>query len=225
MELSVIRYSSGEESTLGMLLINSRFACYTLEDEARAIKVAGETRIPAGRYPVVLRTEGSHHQKYKQRYPAMHKGMLHITQVPDFRWILIHTGNDDDATAGCLLVGDSTNNNNIRDGFISNSRDAYKRIYPEIAGALTNDEPVWITYYDQIPLAEAEKNNSANRWHVTADRLNLRNSPGGLIKGELFDGTETKVTASSDGWHKVNLEGWVFGDYLRKHESEAHREG
>ncbi len=216
MELSVVRYSSGEESTLGMLLINGRFACYTLEDEERAIKVAGETRIPAGRYKVKLRTEGGHHQKYQQRYPDIHKGMLHITDVPNFTWILIHTGNDDDATAGCLLVGDGTNNNNIKDGFISSSRDAYKRIYPEIANAIAENDDVWINYYDKIPVTEASENQASQTSIVNADRLNFRNSPGGSIKGELFEGTGTKTLNTSGEWNKVQVEGWLHGSYLKK---------
>ncbi len=122
MELTVLRYASGEESTLGLLYIDKKFACYTLEDEHRDVKVMGETRIPAGRYQVKLRTEGSHHLRYQQKFPDIHKGMLHVTNVPNFQWILIHIGNDDDDTAGCLLVGDTSVSNINQDGRINNSR-------------------------------------------------------------------------------------------------------
>ena len=45
--------------------------------------------------------------------------MLHITNVPNFEYILIHCGNTDEHTSGCLLVGDSQENNGlITDGFI-----------------------------------------------------------------------------------------------------------
>ena len=55
MRLELYRYSSGKESTLGILyLINDenkkQFLCYTLEDEKRDVKVYGETRIPSGQY-------------------------------------------------------------------------------------------------------------------------------------------------------------------------------
>ncbi len=152
MELTVLRYASGEESTLGLLYIDKKFACYTLEDEHRDVKVMGETRIPAGRYQVKLRTEGSHHQRYMQKFPNIHKGMLHVTNVPDFKWILIHIGNDDDDTAGCLLVGDTSVSNINQDGRINNSTIAYKRIYPIIANEIAGGREVFITYLDEVDI-------------------------------------------------------------------------
>ena len=42
----------------------------------------------------------------------MHKGMLPWVQdVPGFEYILIHTGNTDEHTSGCLLVGDTQQQN------------------------------------------------------------------------------------------------------------------
>ena len=75
--------------------------------------------------------------------------MLHVTGVPNFEWILIHCGNTDEHTAGCLLVGDSQENNVIiKNGFIGKSSNAYKRIYPDIAEAIENGEEVLIQYID-----------------------------------------------------------------------------
>jgi hypothetical protein len=75
--------------------------------------------------------------------------MLHITNVPGFEYILIHTGNTDEHTAGCLLVGDSQENNTIiKDGFVGKSGNAYKRIYPRIAKAIDRGEEVTIEYID-----------------------------------------------------------------------------
>ena len=65
-----------------------------------------------------------------------------------FEYILIHIGNDDDDSAGCLLVGDSQTQNVIKRGFIGSSTDAYKRIYPPIADVLVNGGQVTITYKD-----------------------------------------------------------------------------
>ena len=151
MELKVLRFSSQHDSTNGLLFSNTdgrfEFLCYTLEDEYRSSKVRGETRIPAGEYEIKLRTEGGFHQKYTKKYGKMHKGMLHVTDVPGFEYILIHTGNTDEHTAGCLLVGDSQENNAfIKDGFIGKSTNAYKRIYPDIAKAILKGEKVTIEY-------------------------------------------------------------------------------
>ena len=153
MKLKVLRFSSQEDSTSGLLFLDGdlglEFLCYTLEDEDRALKVRGETRVPAGTYEIKLRTEGGFHGRYTKRFAGMHKGMLHVINVPNFKWILIHTGNTDEHTAGCLLVGDSQENNKIiKDGFVGKSTNAYKRIYPPIAKALEKGEKVTIEYID-----------------------------------------------------------------------------
>jgi hypothetical protein len=149
MEITVLRFSSGEDSTNGLMFINDKFACYTLEDEARDKKVMHETRIPKGEYEIKYRKEGGFHNKYTKRYGDFHRGMLHITNVPGFEYILIHTGNTDEHTSGCLIVGDTQTNNIIaRDGFVGSSGQAYKRIYPVIADALDKGEEVVIIYDD-----------------------------------------------------------------------------
>jgi len=151
MKLQVLRFSSESDSTSGLLFDITegvKFLAYTLEDEKRDEKVMKETRIPSGTYEVKLRTEGGHHNKYASRYGSMHKGMLWLQDVPNFKWILIHCGNTDEHTAGCLLVGDSQENNQIKEnGFIGSSSNAYKRIYPAIAQAVKN-EGVTIEYID-----------------------------------------------------------------------------
>ena len=108
-----------------------------------------ETRIPAGEYEIKYRKEGGFHKRYNERYPDIHRGMLHVTNVPDFKWILIHVGNTDEHTAGCLLLGDTQENNQIKtNGFIGKSSQAYVRVYDKIANVLDMGEKVTITYYD-----------------------------------------------------------------------------
>ncbi len=153
MELIVLRFSSQADSTSGILFektdIKLRFLCYTLEDEARVLKVKGETRVPEGTYEIKLRKEGGFHERYTKKYRSFHRGMLHVTDVPNFEYILIHTGNTDEHTAGCLLIGDSQENNTIlKDGFVGKSTNAYKRIYPPIAKQLELGNKVTIQYID-----------------------------------------------------------------------------
>ena len=134
MKLQVLRFSSESDSTNGLLFDITdgiKFLAYTLEDERREEKVMSETRIPVGTYEIKLRTEGGHHNKYASRYGNMHKGMLWLQDVPNFKWILIHCGNNQIKT----------------NGFIGSSSNAYKRIYPAIAEAVEN-EGVTIEYID-----------------------------------------------------------------------------
>ena len=144
MKLDVLRFSSEQDSTSGLLFDvtgKRKFLCYTLEDEYRTKKVMQETRIPAGTYEIKYRKEGGFNKRYTKRYPDIHRGMLHVTNVPNFKWILIHVGNTDEHTAGCLLLGDTQENNQIKaNGFIGKSSQAYIRVYDYIAKALDMGE-------------------------------------------------------------------------------------
>ena len=152
MKLEVLRINSCPDSTSDIffdITDGRRFLSYALEDEYRNDKVKHETRVPAGTYQIKLRTVGGFNSRYTKKYGDFHKGMLHVQDVPGFEYILIHTGNTDEHTSGCLIVGDSQENNQIvKDGFIGKSVQAYKRIYTPIATALENGEEVTITYVD-----------------------------------------------------------------------------
>ncbi len=139
MEITVDRFVSDDDTTLSRVSIDGVFNCFGLEDEFREEKVAAETRIPAGTYQVGLRTEGGHHNRYAVRFADIHKGMLHILDVPNFTWILIHCGNTDEDTAGCLLVGSQalTDPGEMR---ITQSVAAYKRFYPLVVDAAAKGE-------------------------------------------------------------------------------------
>ena len=151
MKLLCLRFNNALDSTNGMLFYEGftgyDFLCYTLEDEYRIDKVMGETRIPNGTYEIKYRKEGGFHQRYSKRFGDLHRGMLHITNVIGFEHILIHCGNTDEHTSGCLLVGDSQENNNlVTDGFIGKSTQAYKRLYKMIADELDRGQKVFIEY-------------------------------------------------------------------------------
>lgn len=144
MLLNLRRYSTSPESTLGILHIDGEFAAHCLEDTRRAVKISGETRIPAGNYQIQLRDEGGMTKKYRARYGDMHKGMLWLQDVPNFKYVYIHTGNTRAHTEGCILVGQTASNNKVGKGVVSSSREAYKAIYPVITGAIERGDPVWI---------------------------------------------------------------------------------
>ena len=151
MKLEVIRFNDNGDSTNGLLFDISngerKFLCYTLEDEGRQTKVYGETRIPEGEYCIGWRTVGGFNARYSERFSDIHVGMLEVMDVPGFTHILIHCGNDDEDTAGCLLVGDTqSNNNTVKNGFIGKSVAAYKKLYTNIALALESGEDVTIEY-------------------------------------------------------------------------------
>lgn len=154
MEILVRRFLSNANETLGVMVIDGKPMAWTLEDEHRCKKVYEETRIPAGTYKIGLRTEGGHHDKYGRRavyghdIAAMHKGMLELQDVPNFKWILIHIGNSDEDTAGCILVGTSPGPIDSQLTVV-NSVIAYKRVYKTIIDAINKGENVTITIEDK----------------------------------------------------------------------------
>jgi hypothetical protein len=139
MIITVDRFKSDSDATISKVNVDGAFVCFGLEDEYREQKVASETRIPAGRYKVNLRREGGFHTRYAGRFPSFHKGMLHVTGVPGFTFILIHIGNTDEDTAGCLLVG---LNAAVDDGElrVTSSKLAYQKFYPMVVDAAERGE-------------------------------------------------------------------------------------
>ena len=156
MNLLLQRYSDNGNSTLGMLFQVATpkpvFKCYTLEDEHRDIKLKGQTRIPAGKYQVKLRREVTNlTKKYQEKYPWF-KFHLEICNIPNFTGVYIHIGNNDGHTDGCLLVGDATVNNMIRPGVISESTNAFQRLYIELVKYLESGKTITLTIQDEASL-------------------------------------------------------------------------
>lgn len=154
MKLKLLRFNNSEDSTNGMLFditSDPEYMCYTLEDEPREVKVYGETCIPTGEYCLRLKTYGRLHDKYLYRFPELHVGMIELMDVPNFTDILIHCGNTDEDTSGCLLVGDTQENNNIKiGGFVGKSTQAYFRIYQKISEALTSGDHCTIVITEDV---------------------------------------------------------------------------
>lgn len=133
MLITVNRFTSDSDSTLSTISIDGRFECFGLEDEKRIDKIIGETRIPNGFYSVRLRKVGGFHANYSGRFQDFHEGMLQVMDVPNFTNILVHVGNTDDDTAGCLLTG--CNANTSQRLSVGSSVKAYKGFYTKVIEA------------------------------------------------------------------------------------------
>lgn len=126
--------------------IDGAFFCFILEDGYRAIKEAGNTRIPDGRYRIVKRTVGSFYERYQKAYG--HKFAIQVENVPDFEFILIHTGNTVSDTRGCQLTGDTAGKEPGGNFFIQagKSSPAYCRFYDIVEAAFDSGAEVWATF-------------------------------------------------------------------------------
>ena len=162
MKLTVVRTQFGTDATNGLLFIDGIFECYTLEDQYQAVKVMHETCIPEGTYDLNFRKTGGFHAKYSERYKNAHYGMLHVQDVPNFTYILIHTGNTDEHTSGCLIVGETQQDLDISDdGFIGHSGKAYSKLYDKVAKQLLQGNKVSIEYTTITKLLEKPLSNSS----------------------------------------------------------------
>ena len=162
MKLQVVRTQFGKDATNGLLFIDGVFECYTLEDQYQAVKVMHETCIPEGTYDIKFRKTGGFHAKYSARYKNAHYGMLHLQDVPGFTYVLIHTGNTDEHTSGCLIVGETQQDLDINfNGMVGSSAVAYKKMYAKVANQLLQGKKVTIEY-SKIDLDGKELSNSAS---------------------------------------------------------------
>ena len=141
MDLTLHRTFLGSKATTGTLEVNGTYECVTLEDVVRNLGTHGEgkvqdnTAIPAGTYKVIINMS-----------PRLGKNMMRLLDVPFFDGILIHSGNDDVDTKGCILVGQiRDNDNHIHGGSVE-----LPILQAKVQKALDNKEEVWITILNEF---------------------------------------------------------------------------
>lgn len=146
MNLTLNRIYDTGEATIGMLLVDGKLQCFSLEDQKQTKKVMHETRIPAGIYQLKLRKEDTPlTKKYRIKYPWF-KHHIEITNVLGFVGIYIHIGLNDDWSSGCVLLGDTVN----KDGTLLNSVQAYIRFYSLIYPLLDKGEKIMLEINDEV---------------------------------------------------------------------------
>ena len=101
---------------------------------------------PQVTYSVALRTVGGFHKRYGTRFPDIHRGMLHIRRVPNFKWILIHCGEYGRAYQG-MPPGGIAGGNGARQYEHHRSAVAYKKFYPQVVDAAEGSD-LSITFLD-----------------------------------------------------------------------------
>lgn len=136
MHLKLERFASNAYSTIGILFVDGKFACFTCEDAFHETKIPGSTRIPQGTYRLRLKPIGSSRMDahYIQQFGSIHEGMVELASVPNFTGVLIHIGNTSKDTEGCILVGAGAN----ALGALSciSSVSAYSNLYPKLRDAV-----------------------------------------------------------------------------------------
>lgn len=135
--LELNRIYKCEKYTIGRLYAAGQYICDTLEDQVRVLnceadKIKKQTAIPAGNYKVVLSWSG--------HFQCM---MPELLDVPYFKYIRIHCGNDQEDTDGCILVG-----YNKLKGKVIKSKEAYKKLMELLEPTFKRGEEVYIYISD-----------------------------------------------------------------------------
>ncbi|MDR1984985.1 MAG: DUF5675 family protein [Prevotellaceae bacterium] len=107
-KLELRRIARKATYTIGKLYVDGKYFCDTLEDvdrglrqsmplcEIKRVKVMHQTAIPTGTYKVIVNVS-----------PAKQRLLPRLLDVPGFEGILIHRGNTDKDSSGCILVGEN----------------------------------------------------------------------------------------------------------------------
>jgi hypothetical protein len=139
MKLRLERLWPKKDYTVGRLYVDDRLFCNTLEDrivdknkngvfDGDEKKVYGESAIPYGTYKIIYNWS-----------PKFGRNLPRLLNVPHFEGILIHPGNTDADSAGCILVGKNT-----EVGRLTNSRYISDELNKLIDEAQQKGEPITI---------------------------------------------------------------------------------
>ncbi|MGM9733416.1 MAG: DUF5675 family protein [Prevotella sp.] len=153
MDIKVKRIARKDKYTIGKLYVNGVYVCDTLEDKDRGLrqdmalpeiqklKVKNETAIPSGKYSVRLDVESPRFGG-QSFYKSVCNGCLpRLENVPGFEGVLIHCGNTDKDSSGCILIGQ-----NKVVGQVINSRDTFTKLWNVyLSRAKKSKEKVTIT--------------------------------------------------------------------------------
>ena len=135
MEVVIHRTVNGPDACTGSIEVDAKHFGHSLEDVVRDLKADGsgkipkQTAIPAGRYKVT-----------KEMSRRFKRWMPYLNRVPFFTGILMHSGNTEENTEGCILVGYRLTGDSISPG---TSRIAFDALYAKMEEAWGRGEEVW----------------------------------------------------------------------------------
>lgn len=151
MELVVDRKWKKQSYTISNLLVDGKWFCNVLEDadrglddsmsiaKIRELKKPSITAIPKGTYEItldVISPKYCTNSFYKQ---VCNGKVPRLLNVKGFEGILIHAGNTDKDTSGCLLVGV-----NSEVGKVLNSQDTFRKLYKLLQEGKNRGEKITI---------------------------------------------------------------------------------
>ena len=132
--IQIARLPQDPHSTPGKLALNGVYFCRTLELPVRDGKPG--SAIPAGRYVLQMlpspkfvnqSTDPALPQAYRDFVARYASAMPHIQGIPGRTLIMLHWGNDEQDTNGCVIVGRVANTD-----WVGGSQAAFEDLYPQL---------------------------------------------------------------------------------------------
>lgn len=142
MKILVDRKYKMKTYTISNIYVDGVKICDAIEDTDRGLtqdmpissiqshKTYGQTAIPSGTYKVTLNVISPKYSKVPF-YIQVCKGKVpRLLDVPGYEGVLIHTGNTEKDSLGCIIVGYNT-----QKGIVTQSREAFKKLYSILSEA------------------------------------------------------------------------------------------
>lgn len=133
MKLEIVRRYTGKTCVIGKFKVlddeeKILFECFSLEEDKEGLESGKDLRIPEGNYNLKRHTPSRFENTLRSITKKDDDAMINVynDEVPASRAILIHWGNTDKDTQGCILLGLTKDNNNES---VGQSRLACKEFY------------------------------------------------------------------------------------------------
>ncbi|AMP65611.1 hypothetical protein FDN68_07275 [Campylobacter jejuni] len=148
MKITINRRYTGKTCVIGKFKVlddddKILFECFSLEEDKEGLESGKDLRIPTGVYNL-RRHSPSRFENTLRSITKKDDTMINVynDDVPSSRAILIHWGNTDKDTQGCILLGLTKDNNNES---VGQSRQACKEFYDLMHGKNLEDIKLEIT--------------------------------------------------------------------------------
>ncbi|KJD21396.1 DUF5675 family protein [Campylobacter jejuni] len=149
MKITINRRYTGKTCVIGKFKVLSDeeeilFECFSLEEDKEGLESGKDLRIPEGNYNLRRHSPSRFENTLRSITKKDDDEMINVynNEVPASRAILIHWGNTDKDTKGCILLGLTKDNNNES---VGQSRQACKEFYDLMHGKNLEDIKLEIT--------------------------------------------------------------------------------
>lgn len=149
MKITINRRYTGKTCVIGKFKVlddddKILFECFSLEEDKEGLESGKDLRIPEGNYNLKRHSPSRFENTLRSITKKDDDTMINVynDDVPSSRAILIHWGNTDKDTQGCILLGHTKDNNNES---VGQSRQACKEFYDLMHGKNLEDIKLEIT--------------------------------------------------------------------------------